>query len=208
MKYKYTIIILFFVLSVLSRRNDNEIYSLVLNDINNRWYNDTITEFVIINRSLPSDNYIDSYYHIRSLNNQLYSKNNNFSYDTAIAPLVEKKAIQKCLLNLQSNFYLLPEIKDEKLKINYTTILSKEFDSLFEDPCQGWYNFYSIYPKSATVVTLSGIEFTGNYACLYLENLASGLDGWGGVIITQKVNNRWKIIEYIPIWEGWNYCEY
>ncbi len=212
MKYIHTIIIIFFALSVYGQNSNNEIYSLVLTDLNSRWYKDTLTQFVIIKNFHPDENYIDSYDEITSLNNLLYNspemkRDNAFSYDTTIITLIKKNSIQKCLKNLQANFYHSPKIKRRKLKVNYTTISSEKFDKFFLDRCQGWKKFYSHYPKSTTVFALSRIEFTENYACFYLENFTDGLNGWGGVVITKKDNNDWKIINYIPIWEGWNYCE-
>ena len=211
MKYIYTIIILIIALSVSGQRTENEIYSLVLNDLNSRWYEDTLSKFVIIEKFKPDENYIKSYDEIELLNNHFYSgsemnRYNKFNYGLNIDTLIRKTAIQQCLQNLQTNFYKSPKIKCRKLKVNSTTISSKKFDKFFIDICKGWEKFHTQYPETTTVFALSRIEFMEDYACFYLEIFADGLDGWGGIIISKKEYNAWKIINYIPLWEGWNYC--
>ena len=68
-----------------------------------------------------------------------------------------------------------------KLPVDYQLIEKAEMDALFADFNRGWSNFYSKYPHSQGIITLSRVGFGpgGNTALLYVGNQSDYLAGAG-----------------------------
>jgi hypothetical protein len=94
------------------------------------------------------------------------------------------------------NFNLLCNIKivsSDKIQNLFSIRKPKAVD-------KAWKKFYKQYPNSLGYFELSNIEYSDNYALLYIVHRAKPLIGDGQLIILKKINNNWKFYESLNLW--------
>lgn len=84
-------------------------------------------------------------------------------------------------------------VSSERIQNLFSIIKPKTFD-------KAWKKFYKQYPNSLGYFELSNIEYSDNYALIYLVHRAKPLIGSGQLIIMKKMNNNWQIYESLNMW--------
>ncbi|OFX85137.1 MAG: hypothetical protein A2W99_07045 [Bacteroidetes bacterium GWF2_33_16] len=209
MKNRLLVIFIFFSSVVFGQVESNyKIYSKVIDSFIDNWDSDrdTLTNVVLIEKFIPRENYLLSYYDIfykSETKEDITYRNWILKYDSSLINLVETESIKECLFNLENNLYNSPLLEKENLSLKtpFTLISSKRFDRFFIfDIQKGWNKFYKKYPKSAGVFMLSRVEYSGNYACIYVEHHGGGLFGSGDILILKHENDNWDILGLINVW--------
>lgn len=102
------------------------------------------------------------------------------------------------------NFYLknrFPTFLNKKIlrkfKINFELISNEEFEEIFkEDADEGWKVFYTKYPGSRGIMTISRVGFDKGkrQAFVYVTHTSGSLCGYGVYILLTKRKFLWKTI--------------
>ncbi len=95
-----------------------------------------------------------------------------------------------------NNFHLFFKVKivpSEEIENLFSKNKPKGFD-------KAWKKFYKKYPTTLGYFELSNIEYSDNFALVYLVHRAKPLIGSGELIIMKKVDKTWKIYESLDLW--------
>ncbi len=85
----------------------------------------------------------------------------------------------------------------------YVYLSNEEFQQFFAgDNVGGWDTFYVQYPDSTGMIYLSrpGYNAAGDRAIVYFGNQAYYLAGAGYIVLLEKLNGEWQIVNQVMIW--------
>lgn len=211
---KIIIIILFFSCNFgfsQSEQDDNEIYSLVINDRLENWFENHFRKVVLITKyeNRFDDLELAEEYAADSLAD--YQRNMLYIYSSTrelTLELVKNKNLRKLLSDLKMDIKSSTKIKTELLSIGKVELdtLSMEkyisyFGKNFKRINKGW---KKIEKKFGTrlVMALSKIKYMDNYATLYFGHHCGGLCGAGRLIIMEKKDGKWTILGDLQLWDS------
>ena len=94
----------------------------------------------------------------------------------------------------------LPE--DMDLGIPYVLLTREDFDSIFALNTSGWDVFYTRYPNSPGMTTVSAVGFNAGFtqALVYIGTISHWLAGSGQYLLLEQVDLTWQIIEQVMVW--------
>lgn len=124
----------------------------------------------------------------------------------ASIPEAERPIMEETINDLRSrNERSRPLVEDLfALDVDLTLISKEERDSLFQQEGLGeaWDTFYSNYPHSQGIMTLSNVGFNSGLdkASVYVENAAHLLAGEGSFVLLAKVNGEWSVQHTVTAW--------
>ena len=194
-----------------SEQDDYEIYSLVLNDRLENWFENHFQKVVLINKyeNRFDDLELVEEYAADSLAD--YQRNMLYIYSSTrelTLELVKNKNLRKLLADLEMDIKSPTKIKTELLSIGKVELdtLSMEkyvsyFGKNFKRIDKGW---KKIEKKFGTrlVMELSKIKYMDNYATLYYGHHCGGLCGAGRLIIMEKKDGKWTILGDLKLWDS------
>lgn len=186
---------------------DYEIYSIIINDITKDWFNKPLNSILIVKQ-------------YKNKSKEDFSLINELTLDTispfALDLLLRDYTLRKRFKNDQelkgvitdliSDFKNHPKIKTELLNLNnlkVKIITSKKNYSFHRRARKhkenGWKKIKEEYDTNL-VFKLSKVKYKGNYACFYYSYHCGGLCASGNVVVMEKVNGVWKILNNFELW--------
>ena len=210
---KLTIILVFsFNFGLSQSELDNyEIYSLVIKDRLENWFDNHFQKVILITKyknrfddlELASEYAADSLADYQRNMLHIYSSTEELS-----KKLLENKKLRRLLADLESDFKSHQKIKTELLsigKVKLDTLSSEKyvrfFGKKFKRIDKGW---KKIEKKFGTrlVIELSKIKYKDNYATLYYGHHCGGLCGAGRLVIMEKKAGKWEILGELKLWDS------
>jgi hypothetical protein len=96
--------------------------------------------------------------------------------------------------------YPLPT--DMEIGVEYVLLDDDEMSDIFTHYEDGWEEFYSRYPDSPGITTLSRVGFNrdGTEALVYMGTQLHYLAGTGNLLRLEKTDGVWKVMEEIMLW--------
>jgi len=90
---------------------------------------------------------------------------------------------------------------DLKLDVKYVLIGQAEMEEIFQDST-GWNKFYTRYPNSQGVMTLSRVGFNEalDQALVYVGNQSDGKAGAGYFFLLSKADGQWTVQSEMMVW--------
>jgi len=199
--------VIFVLISSVSFGQNNlehEIYSVVVDNFVDSWDfdRDTLTNVVILDKLDCNESDVQEYAGmLRDYEDDFV--NWLLDYDTTSIRIVQNINIKNNLTKLQQIIWDNPRIDNSKLnlKTSSTIISQSKYKRFFWFGIKhGWKKFYRKFPNSAGVFSFSKVAYSGNYACLYVENMKNGLAGSGRIVILEKQNEKWIVMVLVDIW--------
>lgn len=193
-----------------TKKSDYEIYSKIINEISSYWYKSNNNIILVeqlknidpkifyLFEELAKENYETSEIALSYL-----SRKHNEAFKDK---LIQKPNLKIAMRDFLNNLDNQPKIKSENINIeniHITSISSKKYDSFFKkhDVGNGWKEIEKTY-KTKLILEFSRITYNQNFACVYYSIHCGGTCGDGSVIILEKINNEWTILNIINLWES------
>ena len=88
------------------------------------------------------------------------------------------------------------------LGAKYVLISRREIESVFLNNGDGWDDFYTKYPGSQGILTLSRVGFNEarDTAVLYSGSQSNWLNGNGSMVLMKKAAGRWTVLDGATMW--------
>jgi hypothetical protein len=88
------------------------------------------------------------------------------------------------------------------LGAKYVLVSRREIESIFLNNGDGWDDFYTKYPGSQGILTLSRVGFNEakDTAVLYSGSQSNWLNGHGSMVLMKKVAGRWTVLDGATMW--------
>ncbi len=92
--------------------------------------------------------------------------------------------------------------EDMDLGIPYVLLTRADFDAIFAPNTSGWDVFYSRYPNSPGMTTVSAVGFNTDLtqALVYIGTTSHWLAGAGYYLLLEKESLTWRISEQVLAW--------
>jgi hypothetical protein len=194
-----------------SEQDNYEIYSLVLNDKLENWFENHFQKVVLITKyeNRFDDLELVEEYAADSLAD--YQRNMLYIYSSTrelTLELVMNKNLRKLLSDLEMDIKRPTKIKTELLSIGEVELdtLSMQkylsyFGKNFKQIDNGWKKIENKF-GTRLVMELSKIKYMENYATLYYGHHCGGLCGAGRLIIMEKKDGKWTILGDLKLWDS------
>ncbi len=166
----------------ISTNEDYRVYSAVLRQT----YTGSVGVFVIDDHT--------------SLMNMGIEDASTLTYLQENEPAITTEMFSSLVERNQESFQL-----ERKLNLpgDYVYLSSEEFQQFFaNDNVSGWDTFYAQYPDSTGMIYLSrpGYNAGGDKAIVYFGSQAYYLAGAGYIVLLEKVNGEWQIVNQVMVW--------
>ena len=91
------------------------------------------------------------------------------------------------------------------LACEYVLVSRREIESIFFNNGDGWDDFYTKYPGSQGILTLSRVGFNDakDTAVLYSGSQSNWLNGHGSMVLMKKIAGRWTVLDGATMWVSW-----
>ncbi len=95
-----------------------------------------------------------------------------------------------------------PVRPDMDLGLPYVLLTDAEFDEIFAINTSGWDVFYTRYPNSPGMTTVSQVGFNDDYtqALVYVGTMSHWLAGAGYYILLEKSFGAWQVDQQVMAW--------
>lgn len=95
-----------------------------------------------------------------------------------------------------------PVRADMDLGLPYVLLTRNEMNLIFDVNTSGWDVFYTRYPNSPGITTISRIGFNADFtqALVYIGTQSHWLAGAGYYVLLVKVSGTWKIEQQVMVW--------
>ncbi len=195
-----------------SEKDDYEIYSVVLTDRLENWFENHFKKIVLINQyENRFERDIDGITEYTPDSLADYQVNMVYIYsspETFAPKFIENTTLRKLLADLESDFDNHPKIKTELLDIGQIEIdtISTEkyyrhFGKKFKRIEKGWKKIEKKFGTNM-IIELSKIKYQDNYATFYYGHHCGGLCGAGRLIMMEKTDGKWKILGEFRLWDS------
>lgn len=96
----------------------------------------------------------------------------------------------------------IPLAPDMELGLPYILLTPTEFDRIFAVNTSGWDVFYTRYPNSPGMTTISKVGFNPDLsqALVYAATISNWLAGAGHYYLLERSSGTWEIIQQILAW--------
>jgi len=91
---------------------------------------------------------------------------------------------------------------DMDLLLPYVLLTDADFEVIFAQNTSGWDVFYTRYPNSPGMTTVSRIGFNADFtqALLYVGTMSHWLAGAGYYLLLEKSSGAWQVLQQVMGW--------
>lgn len=95
-----------------------------------------------------------------------------------------------------------PVRPDMDLGLSYVLLTRDEMNQIFDVNTSGWDVFYTRYPNSPGLTTVSRVGFNADFtqALVYIGTQSHWLAGAGYYVLLEKVDDAWTVVQQIMAW--------
>lgn len=95
-----------------------------------------------------------------------------------------------------------PVPADMDLGLPYVLLTREAMNQIFDINTSGWDTFYTRYPNSPGITTVSRIGFNADFtqALVYIGTQSHWLAGAGYYVLLEKVDGAWKVNQQVMTW--------
>jgi hypothetical protein len=95
-----------------------------------------------------------------------------------------------------------PVRPDMDLGLSYVLLTREEMNRIFDINTSGWDVFYTRYPNSPGLTTISRVGFNAGFtqALVYIGTQSHWLAGAGYYVLLEKVDDAWTVVQQIMVW--------
>ncbi len=110
---------------------------------------------------------------------------------------------EETLTNFRSrNDATYPLRPDMNLGLPYVLLTRDELNEIFDVNTSGWDVFYSRYPNSPGLTSVSRVGFNADFtqALVYIGTQSHWLAGAGYYVLLEKTGGKWHIVQQVMTW--------
>nr|WP_298997316.1 hypothetical protein [uncultured Allomuricauda sp.] len=194
-----------------TEKDDYEIYASILAEQLKFGISDETDSIVLIEQFVNKHD-VSDYELFDYKTDSIHGSDINFLSSNGVSKsfinrLKNESELRKVIKELTDDFTIQPKIKAELLSTNYLNIQSistEKFNSYFRKKRWRKNAWKRIKRKYGTdnIIEFSKVNYNGNFATTYCGINCGGLCGNGFFIVLERIDEKWKTIALINLWES------